>query len=146
MTLFDRVKEISSDHGMSLQETAKKAGLGINSIYGWKTKQPSTDRVKAVAEVLNVSVDYLLGNEQDYDSALNAAKNDYTESTNHAFPLQEKALTIASPSDDGKTVEVDLDKALADKGVAMRFNGRELSDKAKKGILDIINLIDGDEE
>lgn len=62
MTLFERVKETSSQHGWSLQQTAQKAGLGINSLYSWKKKKPSADRIKAVADVLHVSVDYLLGN------------------------------------------------------------------------------------
>lgn len=42
--------------------------------------------------------------------------------------------------------EIDLDKALADQGVVMRYQGKELSDKAKRGILEILKLVDGDED
>ncbi|SCC14090.1 helix-turn-helix domain-containing protein [Weissella bombi] len=62
MTIFERTKEAAKTRGMSLQETATAAGIGINSIYGWKNKKPSIDRIKAVADVLGVSIDYLLGN------------------------------------------------------------------------------------
>ena len=62
MTIFERTKELAKKRGLSLQETAKSAGIGINSIYSWKDKKPSVDRIKAVADVLGVSVDYLLGN------------------------------------------------------------------------------------
>ncbi|MFD1441428.1 helix-turn-helix domain-containing protein [Lacticaseibacillus hegangensis] len=62
MTLFERVKETSNNRGWSLQQTAQKAGLGINSLYSWKKKRPSVERIQAVADVLNVSVDYLIGN------------------------------------------------------------------------------------
>lgn len=62
MTLFERVKQTAKDRGYSLQETAKLAGLGINSLYQWKNKQPSASSLQAVADVLGVSVDYLLGN------------------------------------------------------------------------------------
>ena len=65
MTLFERTKEISKKRGMSLQDAAKLAGIGINSIYQWKKQTPSVDRIKLVADVLNVSVDYLLGNTDD---------------------------------------------------------------------------------
>ncbi|WP_204123169.1 helix-turn-helix domain-containing protein [Lacticaseibacillus mingshuiensis] len=65
MTLLERVKETSKKQGWSLQQTAQKAGLGINSLYAWKTKTPSADRIQAVADVLHVSVDYLLGNTDD---------------------------------------------------------------------------------
>ncbi|WP_242361283.1 helix-turn-helix domain-containing protein [Limosilactobacillus antri] len=63
MTIFDRVKEAANKKGLSLQVVATKAGFGINSIYGWKKKDPSISRVEKVAKVLNVSTDYLLGND-----------------------------------------------------------------------------------
>lgn len=61
MTIFERTKEISKKKGYSLQKVAKDAGLGINSIYKWKTQNPQIDKVEAVAKVLGVTVDYLLG-------------------------------------------------------------------------------------
>lgn len=75
MTLFERTKEISKKRGMSLQDTAKLAGIGINSIYQWKKQTPSVDRIKLVADVLNVSVDYLLGNTDDIHANKNATSN-----------------------------------------------------------------------
>lgn len=62
MTVFERTKKIASSKRLSLQNLAEKAGLGINSIYSWKKKDPSITRLTKVADVLNVSVDYLLGN------------------------------------------------------------------------------------
>ncbi|WP_288531891.1 helix-turn-helix domain-containing protein [uncultured Secundilactobacillus sp.] len=61
MSVFDRTKEISKKRGMNLQTVAQKAGMGINSIYGWKKVDPSISRLTKVADVLEVSVDYLLG-------------------------------------------------------------------------------------
>lgn len=116
MTLFERTKEIASKRGMSLQEVAKKANLGVNSIYRWKERNPTTSNITKVADVLGVSVDYLLGNTDDM----------------HANKKSDNVIN--------------LDEALSDKGVVMEFQGKELSDKAKRGILEILNLIDGDEE
>ena len=62
MTMFDRIKEISKKRGLTLAQLNEKVGFKQNVIYSWKTKTPSVDKVKAVADVLNVSVDYLLGN------------------------------------------------------------------------------------
>ena len=63
MTLFERVKIISKKHGFSsLQTLSEQAGLSPNVVYGWKTKEPSAKSLQAVADVLGVSVDYLLGN------------------------------------------------------------------------------------
>lgn len=60
MTIFDRTKKIADSRGMSLQDVAKQAGLGINSIYAWKNRDPSTTRLNAVAKVLKVPVSELL--------------------------------------------------------------------------------------
>lgn len=62
MTMFDRIKEISKKRGLTLAQLNEKVGFKQNVIYSWKTKTPSVDKVKTVADVLNVSVDYLLGN------------------------------------------------------------------------------------
>lgn len=120
MTLFERVKKISYQRGFSsLRVLSEDAGLSPNVVYGWKTKQPSSQSLEKVAKVLNVSTDYLLGN------------------TDEMMPNKKAS---SDPT------EIDLDAALESKGVVMRFQGKELSDKAKRGILDIIKLVDGDED
>lgn len=62
MTVLDRIKKVSKKRGFSLTQVNDKANLGKNTIYSWKTKEPSINNLKAVANVLNVSFDYLLGN------------------------------------------------------------------------------------
>ena len=111
MTLFERTKEIASKRGMSLQEVAKKANLGVNSIYRWKERNPTTSNITKVADVLGVSVDYLLGNTDD---------------------MHEKASNNDGP--------IDLDKALSEEGMAM-FDGQPLSDEYKKALLAMLNTM-----
>lgn len=72
MTLFERVKDIAKSKGFTLTELARRAGIGEKSIYTWKpTKQfpdgiePKRETLEKVADVLGVSVDYLLGNTDD---------------------------------------------------------------------------------
>lgn len=60
MTELDRIKEISKKQGLSLQTVAEKAGMGLNSIYRWKTQTPKLDKLEDVAKVLNVPVSSLL--------------------------------------------------------------------------------------
>ena len=68
MKPLDRVKELAKKRGWSLQKVATEAGIGINSIYRWSSKTPSTNSLQAVADVLGVSVDYLLGNTDEMHS------------------------------------------------------------------------------
>lgn len=77
MTLFERVKIISKKHGFSsLQTLSERAGLSPNVVYGWKTKEPSAKSLQAVADVLGVSVDYLLGNTDDMHANKNSTAKD----------------------------------------------------------------------
>ena len=62
MNTFERIKEISKERGLNLKKTAIEAGLSENAIYKWKTQTPQSNALQAVADVLGVSVDYLLGN------------------------------------------------------------------------------------
>lgn len=75
MTLFERVKDIAKLKGFALTELARRAGIGEKSIYTWKpTKQfpdgiePKRETLEKVADVLGVSVDYLLGNTDEMHS------------------------------------------------------------------------------
>ncbi|MFD1471566.1 helix-turn-helix domain-containing protein [Companilactobacillus mishanensis] len=65
MTTLDRIKKISKQRGFSLTKVNDMANLGTNTIYSWKHKEPGINNLKAVADVLHVSVDYLLGKTDD---------------------------------------------------------------------------------
>lgn len=97
MTVFERTKNMAKKRGISLQETAAKAGLGLNSIYGWKKKEPSIGRLAKVADVLHVSVDYLLGKTDDPE-----------------------------PAQKNKPTEVDIKDAMQDDYTIMSYGGREI--------------------
>lgn len=71
MTMFERIEFISKKRGMSLREVNEKAKLGTNAIYRWKKQVPSVDKIKAVANVLGVSVDYLLGKSESQTTSDN---------------------------------------------------------------------------
>ena len=115
MTLFERVKEISKKHGFSsLRVLSEQAGLSPNVIYGWKTKEPSAKTLQAVADVLGVSVDYLLGNTDKMHS---------------------------NKKDD---MPVDLEEVLDKLGPTLRFEGKELTDEQKIKLYEMAKLMLGE--
>ncbi|WP_278363401.1 helix-turn-helix domain-containing protein [Leuconostoc lactis] len=61
MTLFEHIKSLAKTRGMSLNQVAEKAGLGEKTIYKWKKQDPRTETLAKVADVLGVSVSYLIG-------------------------------------------------------------------------------------
>lgn len=58
--IYDTIKEICKDKGISVASVEKKAGLGKATISKWNNVSPTVDNLKAVAKVLKVKVDRLL--------------------------------------------------------------------------------------
>ncbi|PFG91363.1 XRE family transcriptional regulator [Lactococcus cremoris] len=61
MTTFERIKQLSSKQGKSLQKVSEELGFGVNYLYQLKNQQPTAEKLKLIADYFNVSVDYLLG-------------------------------------------------------------------------------------
>lgn len=60
-SLFDRIKRLSKSRDISLQDLATELSFSKNLIYRWKTSDPKAKDLEKVADYFNVSVDYLLG-------------------------------------------------------------------------------------
>lgn len=60
LTLVDRIRELANRRNMSLPQLETTLGFGNGTISRWKKSSPSADKLKAVADYFNVSVDFLL--------------------------------------------------------------------------------------
>ncbi|MDG3060329.1 helix-turn-helix transcriptional regulator [Lacticaseibacillus sp. BCRC 81376] len=110
MTLFDRIKETGKKLNLNVKEVAIKAGIGENAIYRWKTSQPSADKLQAVADVLHVSVDYLLGNTENPSPKSSVKPPDLAD--DNLFMYQGKPI----PEEDMETLRYILDSYRKKKG------------------------------
>lgn len=113
MTTFERIKQTAKDRGLTLNQLNDKANLKNNIIYSWKTKTPSVENVKKVADVLGVSVDYLLGNTDEMHS-----------------------MKISNSSEDA-----DLKKYF-DENIPLQFDGKEIPQEDLKIIKRILESMD----
>lgn len=59
--LFERIDALAKEKQLSFREIEVSACLANNSIRRWNNSIPSADKLAAVARVLQVSNDYLLG-------------------------------------------------------------------------------------
>ncbi|MDI6495451.1 helix-turn-helix domain-containing protein [Leuconostoc lactis] len=100
MTLFDRTKRLTKQRGWNLQTTALKAGLSQNAIYNWKTKTPSEVSIKAVADVLGTTPEFLKG--ESKEPTPNKQNGNYIN-------IDDDSLLIAF---DGKIVDEDDRQAM----------------------------------
>lgn len=112
MNLVERIKMIAHKRSMTIKDLSIKAGIGPKTISNWRDRNPQTETLQKVADVLGVSVDYLLGNTDDMHANKNATANE----------------------------PVDLDDLLSEKGMAM-FDGQPLSDEYKKALLAMLNTM-----
>lgn len=55
------IKNLCKERKISMSALEKETGIGRRSIYNWERNSPSIDKVVAVADYFNVSVDQLLG-------------------------------------------------------------------------------------
>ncbi len=61
MTTFERIRELAKKQGKSLNKVEEELGYGRNVLYRLKNTDPSSERLKEIADYFQVSTDYLLG-------------------------------------------------------------------------------------
>ena len=59
--LLNMITKTARDKGMTLSDLTEKIGLKKNALYSFKNSAPSIEKVLKIAEVLDVSIDYLVG-------------------------------------------------------------------------------------
>ncbi len=64
MTVFERIKQLADKQKISIKSLSLELGFGENTIYKWKQTKPKADDLAKVASKFHVSVDYLLGREE----------------------------------------------------------------------------------
>lgn len=58
--IFEVVKQLCDDRNISINKLEKALGFGNGTISAWKRSSPSVDKLQAVANFFNVSVETLL--------------------------------------------------------------------------------------
>jgi transcriptional regulator with XRE-family HTH domain len=67
-SLGERIRKTRLRYGMSQAELSRRIGVSLNTmnkIEAGETPDPRASRIKAIADVLGVSADYLLGREDE---------------------------------------------------------------------------------
>ena len=72
MTLGEKIKEARKECGLSQEQLAEKLAVSRSAVAKWEANNglPDVDNLRALASLLNVSVDYLLDNGEPIDSGV----------------------------------------------------------------------------
>lgn len=58
--IYERIKSEADSQNITIAELERRSGLSNGVIGGWRTAAPNARKLEAVADVLGVTVDYLL--------------------------------------------------------------------------------------
>ena len=72
MEFSERLKTLRKEAGFTQVDVAEKLGISQPAYASWErgTKKPTQDNLVKIAQILNVSVDYLVGNSQETSDEL----------------------------------------------------------------------------
>ena len=110
-SLFEKIKELCQNRGISINSLEETLGYSRNTIYSMKNKKPNAERLQEIADYFNVSTDYLLGR----------TDNPAIAGDSKEYIWQGKTLNVEEMASN-----------------VMMFGGRELTDEKKKIIQSII--------
>lgn len=77
MTLGEKLKSLREERGMFQRDLAELLGVGVSTISGYEKdlKRPKSSNLKKIADFYGVTIDYLLGNENN----LSDLEEDFSE-------------------------------------------------------------------
>lgn len=67
MEFSERLKDLRKQAGLTQVDVAEKLGISQPAYASWErgVKKPTQDNLVKIAQILNVSVDYLVGNSEE---------------------------------------------------------------------------------
>lgn len=73
MEFSERLKKLRKDAGLTQVDVSSKLGISQPAYASWErgVKKPTQENLVKIAQVLNVSVDYLVGNSEEKLDELN---------------------------------------------------------------------------
>ena len=109
MDIGDKIKQLREEKGMTLEELGNKVGVGKSTVRKWETgmiENMRRDKIKKVADALNVTPDYLMGwtdeppePQGDRGEALNEYAKILFEHYQKASPDIQKAVDLLLRAD-----------------------------------------------
>lgn len=58
--LYDKIKSLCAEKGLTIAKLEREAGIANGTVDGWNTGLPNIRTLKAVADVLCISIDTLI--------------------------------------------------------------------------------------
>lgn len=76
MDLYERIKEVASAKGISINKLEKDLNLPRSSVRKYSKNKPSAERIGTIADYLGVSADYLINGNVDISGGVQTDVHD----------------------------------------------------------------------
>lgn len=104
MTTFERIQGLAKKRDKNLKELSLELGYSKNYLYTLKTKEPSADKLKNIADYFHVSTDYLLGRT---DNPSSSSSDEYDEYDDLVMMFRKNEMEIPEDKRDEYRHEVE---------------------------------------
>lgn len=112
MSVYERIEQLCKERKVSKRKLSLDLGLNQSTVSKWKDHDPTSDKIKKVADYFDVSVAYLMG---ETDVQKNVQPTYYNEpmTVKKAEALLDKQRTLMAASADLTEESIDLLIAMA---------------------------------
>lgn len=77
MNIYERIKLLATKNDTTIKSIEKELGIGNGTIKGWITSSPRCDKIIAIANKFNVSIEWLLLG-KEFKSTINLNNDELT--------------------------------------------------------------------
>lgn len=119
MGLYERIKDVANENGYSINRLERELGFARSSISKFNKNTPSAEKIQQIADLLNVSVDYILNGKE-------IAK------------LKEQSLTAKDEKDIEKILKQTEERLLSQEG--LMFDGKPASQDSIDSIISAMRV------
>lgn len=131
MALGERLKKARNDKGLTQIEAAKKLGVTNGALSGYERnyRDPDTNMLKEMAELYEVSLDYLVGSKMTSNKEIGFSKKDELDIAKRMAELQNDLTSATGLLFDGEPMSEEAKESLLE---AMEFAVRLAKKNNKK--------------
>lgn len=131
MTLKEKIKKLANDKGLSLPSLESELGFGNGTILKWDKSTPNADKLAKVADYFHVSVDYLLGREEDLSVLTEKDEKDIAKTMNKIKKqlISEQGLMFDGEILDEETAQLLLEELERQERIVKAINKKYIPKK-----------------
>jgi len=119
MGLYERIRDVAKVQGYSVNRLEQELGFARSSISKFNKNMPSAEKIQQIADVLNVSADYILTGKEPAGQ-------------------REQSLTAKDERDIEKILKQTEERLLSQEG--LMFDGKPASPEAVESILSAMRI------